>query len=323
MQSIAELFDAMTSGDRQALAKAITLVESKLAEDHTSRLRLLDLCHATPKESTRIAVTGAPGAGKSSLIEKLGLEMIGTSEAVAVLTIDPTSERTGGSILGDKTRMTDLSRQENAFIRPSPTSGVLGGVAEMTRETILLCESAGYTRIIVETVGVGQSETAVSHLVDVVLFVTIAGAGDSLQGIKRGILETADLVAVNKCDGSGEAASKLFASELSQALLLLRGQNACPAVVKTSALSGLGVSELLTHMDTLVHDRRANGQFNSNRAEQRVKWFDDATAFLLEQHISSDNTLVQLRKELADRIQGDQANPYAAANELVSRILRD
>jgi len=219
--------------------------------------------------------------------------------------------------------MTDLSRQENAFIRPSPTSGVLGGVAEMTRETILLCESAGYTRIIVETVGVGQSETAVSHLVDVVLFVTIAGAGDSLQGIKRGILETADLVAVNKCDGSGEAASKLFASELSQALLLLRGQNACPAVVKTSALSGLGVSELLTHMDTLVHDRRANGQFNSNRAEQRVKWFDDATAFLLEQHISSDNTLVQLRKELADRIQGDQANPYAAANELVSRILRD
>jgi len=322
MQKFDDLFSALQRGDRGSLARAITIIESRLASDEPAHLHLLQLAHSNPSESIRLAITGAPGTGKSSLIEELGMLLVRAGKTVAVLAIDPSSERTGGSILGDKTRMTRLSKESGVFIRPSPTSGILGGVAEKTREVIAICESAGFDYILVETVGVGQSETTVSRLVDVVLFVTIAGSGDALQGIKRGILETADLVTVNKCDGSGEQAAGLFALELEQALRLLRGAEHCPPILTSSALTGVGIETIAQKVDGIVSQRKQSGAFNSLRKDQRVDWFEDAVSYLVEQHISVDPGLQQFKKELISKIATENTSPYLAARSLTERLLK-
>ncbi len=322
MTHVDELFVAIRAGDRAALARAITLIESRRGKDHALRLELLERCHTNSTDSVRLAVTGAPGAGKSTLIEGLGLEFIKNGRKVAVLAIDPSSTRTGGSILGDKTRMTKLSNSDRAFIRPSPASGFLGGVAEMTRETILLCEAAGYDRVLIETVGVGQSESSVSHLTDLVLYVAISGAGDSLQGIKRGILETIHIVAINKSDGSNEIASASFAAELKQSLKLLKGSGPAIEVLLTSALTGNGVYGLVQTIERLCHGMKEGDSFQSRRRDQRRLWFDDAVNYLLEQRISSDPHLSELKAALKRKIEAESTNPYAAALSLVNAILR-
>ncbi|MDA1027967.1 MAG: methylmalonyl Co-A mutase-associated GTPase MeaB [Bacteroidetes bacterium] len=316
------LFAALTMGDRGALGRAITLMESDHPKDLEQKLSLLASQSAVDSKSVRIAITGAPGVGKSSLIELLGLHLIEKGHRVAVLAVDPSSNRTGGSILGDKTRMPNLSRHPAAFIRPSPTSGVLGGVAEMTRETIFLCESAGYDRIIVETVGIGQSETHVATLTDIVLFVTMVGSGDSLQGIKRGILEVIDIVAVNKSDGLAEQPSKQFASELASALHLLHGSNRPPSVWPISTVTQTGLSDLWTELDEIIGARMASGAISKKRIQQLESWFDQATQHALNQFLIRDSDGVEEKNEFLAQAKKGLIHPFVAANQLVQRLLR-
>lgn len=256
-------------GDRIALSKAITLAESSLPEDRTVALMLLAEAGQS-KESLRLAVTGPPGAGKSTLIEALGLELISKGLRVAVLTIDPSSPRTGGSILGDKTRMQQLSAHPNAFVRPSPSQGGSGGVAPRTREAISLAEAAGYQFILIETVGVGQSEYAVVDLADAVLLVTIPGSGDSLQAMKRGILEVADGVLVNKCDGVNRPAAMQARQELEPALSgRFSGLSDEPVrVACCSALTGEGIPELTEFWIRYRDSAWASGRLRHQRFQQ-------------------------------------------------------
>jgi LAO/AO transport system kinase len=271
---IARLARGIRDGDRATLARAITLIESKRA-DHRKSAHLLvqELLPATGK-AIRLGITGAPGAGKSTTIDALGTYLTGRGHRLAVLAVDPSSTRTGGSILGDKTRMAKLSMDDNAFIRPSPTSGTLGGVAAKTRETMLICEAAGYDVILVETGGIGQSETAVADMTDFFLALMLPGAGDDLQGLKKGIVELADMIAVNKADGDNIARAKLAAGDYRAALNILVPHSASwmPPVITYSALTGNGIDELwknvIAHRDAMT----ASGELAQRRREQQVKW---------------------------------------------------
>lgn len=309
--------------DRGSLARAITLLESRRPEDRDERNALLDGCDRLiarrNQSSVRVAITGAPGVGKSTLINHLGMRMISGGHRVAVLAVDPSSEVTGGSILGDKTRMAELSREERAFIRPSPTSGHLGGVSVATRETILVCEAAGYDRIIVETVGVGQSEYQVSHLVDAMVFVTMAGAGDGLQGIKRGILESVDLVAVNKADGENRDRSDSHARELHGALKLLRG-DAAPACITTSSLSQDGIEPLAVALEKLIRELQASGRFESTRTAQQKRWFDEAVRTMLNQELHARPAWKVNYDRLSAEVQQGALTPYQAAEALIAEL---
>ena len=264
----------MRSGDRAALARAITLVESR-KPDHQARARLMvqDLLPYTGK-AMRVGVTGVPGVGKSTTIDTLGANLVAAGHKVAVLAVDPSSTRTGGSILGDKTRMARLAAERNAFIRPSPSSGTLGGVAAKTRETMLLCEAAGFDVVLVETVGIGQSETAVADMTDFFLVLMLPGAGDELQGIKKGVLELADMIAVNKAEGEGRARAVAAAGEYRAALHIMApaSPNWSPPVMLISGLANVGLDE----MWALVEDHRrrfeASGELAQRRRAQQVKW---------------------------------------------------
>lgn len=321
---IQALFKGLTSGDRCALARAITLTESRRAQDDPLRGELLDLCvrhvqSSCGTETRRWAITGPPGVGKSSLIDHFGLALIAQGHRVAVLAVDPSSEVTGGSILGDKTRMERLARETDAFIRPSPAGSHLGGVSEATRESALVCEAAGFDTILVETVGVGQSEHAVRHMVDLVILVTMLGAGDELQGIKRGILETADIVIVNKSDRAAEQASRRYASQLEQALALLRGAQA-PAVLCASALTGSGTSESLTMAEERMVSLIGNGQLQSLRDAQRTTWFEDATRQRLLRKLESSPGYEKERRKLAEDVRSGHTNPWTAARQLLDLL---
>jgi LAO/AO transport system kinase len=273
-KATAELATGIRAGERATLARAITLIESKRA-DHRKSAHLLvqELLPATGK-AVRLGITGAPGAGKSTTIDALGTYLTGQGRKVAVLAVDPSSTRTGGSILGDKTRMARLAIDPHAFVRPSPTSGTLGGVAAKTRETMLVCEAAGYDVVLVETVGVGQSETAVADMTDFFLVLMVAGAGDELQGLKKGIVELADMIAVNKADGDNIARANLAAADYRAALNILspRSPSWTPPVVTYSALTGGGIAELwgkvIEHRETMT----ASGELAAQRREQQVKW---------------------------------------------------
>lgn len=273
-----ELAEKLIRGDRYSLARAITLVESERPEDRAAADALLaDVWKSAAAPTIRLAVTGPPGAGKSTLIERIGRELIDGGRRVAVLAVDPSSVRSGGSILGDKTRMPFLSAHESAFVRPSPTAGRLGGVNRSTRESILLCEAAAFDTVIVETVGVGQSETDVADMVDYVLLLLLAGAGDELQGIKRGILEVADVLAVNKEDLDAEAARRargVYRSAVS--LYEPRFGGWRPPVEVISAMTGSGLDSLMKAIEDLDALASDSGTKDMRRGEQRVKWFHEA-----------------------------------------------
>ncbi|MBE1580346.1 methylmalonyl Co-A mutase-associated GTPase MeaB [Amycolatopsis sp. TRM77291] len=271
---VGALAKGVLAGDRGLLSRAITLVESN-REDHRAQAQEL-LVELLPHAggARRVGITGVPGVGKSTFIDQLGTDLTGAGHKVAVLAVDPSSTRTGGSILGDKTRMARLAVDPKAFIRPSPTSGTLGGVARATRETIVLMEAAGYDIVLVETVGVGQSEVTVANMVDHFLFLTLARTGDQLQGIKKGVLELADVIAVNKADGDHERDAKRAARELAGALRMIYGRDAewTPPVLTCSALTDVGLDEVWAeigrHRDVLT----ASGELDERRRRQQVEW---------------------------------------------------
>jgi LAO/AO transport system kinase len=270
-----DYINGVLAGDRFILSKAITLVESNKKEHHELSERILEKLLPFTGNSIRIGITGVPGVGKSTFIEAFGESVIDQGNRIAVLAIDPTSQRTHGSILGDKTRMETLSKNSKAYIRPSPAGGSLGGVAAKTRESVLLCEAAGFNVILIETVGVGQSETAVHSMVDFFLLLMLAGAGDELQGIKRGIMEMADLIAINKADGENIGQATGAKSEYEAALHLFPPTKSgwIPKVLTCSAIEGTGISEIWSSIqDYKIHTLK-NDYFQRNRKEQTRFWF--------------------------------------------------
>src|SRR5271154_3901897 len=262
------------AGDRTMLSRAITLIESKRADHRRTAAALTQKLLGATGRAVRVGITGAPGVGKSTTIDALGTMLTKQGRKVAVLAVDPSSRRTGGSILADKTRMTHLANDANAFIRPSPASGTLGGVAAKTRETMLLCEAAGYDVVLVETVGVGQSEIAVADMTDFFLVLMLPGAGDELQGLKKGVVELADMIAVNKADGDNVARAKAAAAEYRAAPPILSPRSATwsPPVVTYSALTGDGIPELWAKVLDYRERLTASGELTTRRGEQQVKW---------------------------------------------------
>ncbi|MPY97442.1 MAG: methylmalonyl Co-A mutase-associated GTPase MeaB [Actinophytocola sp.] len=271
---VAAYAKGVLDGDRGALSRAITLVESARADHREQAQRLLVELLPQSGSAARVGITGVPGVGKSTFIESLGTTLTSQGHRVAVLAVDPSSTRSGGSILGDKTRMAKLATDPNAFIRPSPTSGTLGGVARATRETIVLMEAAGYDVVLVETVGVGQSEVTVANMVDCFLFLTLARTGDQLQGIKKGVLELADVIAVNKADGEHEREARKAARELSGALRLLYGPDASwtPPVLTCSGMTGAGLDTVWQQIGKHRDAMAASGELAAKRSRQQVDW---------------------------------------------------
>ncbi len=273
-KSVDDLAARVLSGDRASLARAITVIESRRA-DHRAQAGAL-LQHLLPHTGAaiRVGVTGVPGVGKSTTIDTLGSNLTAAGHKVAVLAVDPSSSRTGGSILGDKTRMARLAVNRNAFIRPSPSSGTLGGVAARTRETMLVCEAAGFDVVLVETVGIGQSETVVADMTDFFLVLMLPGAGDELQGIKKGVLELADMIAINKSDGANRVRAELAAAEYLAALHILQPSSSVwkPPVVLISGLVNEGLADMWARISDHRRTTTAAGEFASRRRAQQVKW---------------------------------------------------
>jgi LAO/AO transport system kinase len=318
------LADGVRRGERRAVAKAITLLEST-REDHRARAdALLDALLPFTGKALRIGISGVPGVGKSTFIEALGLHLIAAGHRVAVLAIDPSSQVSGGSILGDKTRMERLSVQEAAYIRPSPASGTLGGVAEKTREALLVCEAAGFDVVIVETVGVGQSETAVAGMTDLFVLLQLPNAGDDLQAIKRGVMELADIVVVNKADLDVDAATRARAM-LTSALRVfaLHGRGgALPPVLQLSALKADGVAAFWDAVTQLAQTRRANGAFARRRHEQSLAWMWDLVHARLRADFEHHPAVrAALPATLAD-VSAARTAPSVAARALLARYQR-
>lgn len=314
--------DALRAGERRALAKAITLCESRRADHRAEAEALLTRLMPYTGRAIRLGLSGAPGVGKSTFIEGLGLYLIERGLKVAVLAVDPSSTRTGGSILGDKTRMEQLARNPAAFIRPSPSGGSLGGVARRTREAMLLCEAAGFDVILIETVGVGQSETAVAEMVDMFLLLLSPGGGDELQGIKRGIMELADLVVVNKADGGLLTPAKRAQSEYRAALHLMRAkyEGWTPRVLLASALQGMGFENIWAQVEGFEKHLRDKGLLDDLRAEQAVSWmWSEVKDGLLTSFEDNDAVKAILQSRIKDVAAGKLA-PTLAAKELLIRF---
>jgi LAO/AO transport system kinase len=306
------------AGERNVLSRAITLIESKRADHRRTAAALTQALLQDTGKAVRVGITGAPGVGKSTLIDALGSMLTRGGHRVAVLAVDPSSRRTGGSILADKTRMARLANDANAFIRPSPSSGTLGGVAAKTRETILLCEAAGYDVVLVETVGVGQSEIAVSDMTDFFLVLALPGAGDELQALKKGVVELADMIAVNKADGDNIARAKLAASQYGAALhiLLPRSPNWSPPVITCSAFKGDGIETLWAHVLDHRQKLTASGELGARRGEQQVKWMWTMLKERLFEPLRSDRAL----KAALPRIEADVAAGRLAPATAVENI---
>ncbi len=329
MAEPAALADAVRGGDRSALARAITLVESS-RPDHRQQaqqllLELMPGAGQLPEPAGRpsamhVGITGVPGVGKSTSIEALGMHLIDRGHRVAVLAVDPSSTRTGGSILGDKTRMARLAAHPQAYIRPSPTSGTLGGVARATRETIVLLEAAGYDVILVETVGVGQSEVTVAAMVDTFVFLTLARTGDQLQGIKKGVLELADIVVVNKADGAHTLEAQKAARELAGAIRLIYPGAALwrPPVLTMSALEGTGVAEL---WDTILRHRQVltdAGEFEARRRAQQVEWTWAMVRDAVLDRVLSHPGVAAIRADVERRVRDGEVTPTLAAQQILA-----
>ncbi|CAN1542787.1 MAG TPA: methylmalonyl Co-A mutase-associated GTPase MeaB [Mycobacterium sp.] len=313
------LAEAIRAGDRAALARAITLVESTRTDHRGQSQELLLALMPDAGRAMHIGITGVPGVGKSTAIEALGMYLIGLGHRVAVLAVDPSSTRTGGSILGDKTRMARLAVHPDAYIRPSPTSGTLGGVAKATRETIVLLEAAGFDIILVETVGVGQSEVAVSNMVDTFVFLTLARTGDQLQGIKKGVLELADVVVVNKADGRHAIEAKAAARELAAAIRLIYPRETVwrPPVLTLSALEGDGLPELwdtvLKHRDVLT----AAGVFDARRRAQQVDWTWSMVRDSVLDRVLTHPAVRRMRAEIERQVLDGELTPALAAQQIL------
>ena len=305
-------------GDRMMLARAITLVESKRRDHRKSARALLDRLAGKTGRAIRVGITGVPGVGKSTAIEALGNRLTSAGHRVAVLTVDPSSSRTGGSILGDKTRMHTLAANPNAFIRPSPAAGTLGGVAARTRENMLLCEAAGFDVILVETVGIGQSETSVADMVDFFLVLMLPGAGDDLQGLKKGVLEIADMIAVNKADGEGRMAAERAAADYRSALHILspRSPTWSPPVLTFSGLEDTGVDALWDQVLLYQSRMTASGEWQQRREQQRVGWMWSMFDTRLRSALQDRPELQALAQQLEAAVRSGQIQPGSAADRL-------
>lgn len=317
--SVSDFMDGITAGNITVLSQAVTMVESNHPKHYQMSQEIIDKCLPMCGRSIRLGITGVPGVGKSTFIEALGMHIIKEGRKLAVLAIDPSSERTKGSILGDKTRMERLTMEQSAYIRPSPSAGTLGGVARKTRESIILCEAAGFDTVFVETVGVGQSETAVHSMVDFFLLLMLAGAGDELQGIKRGIMEMADAITINKADGSNKRKATIAQIEYRNALHLFppTASGWKPEVLTCSALESDGVAELWELIKRYQSQTSESGYFSKRRQEQSKYWMYETIHEQLKQNFYSNSDLARLVKEKEASVLNDEVSSFVAAKELL------
>jgi len=320
---IKALANDLRAGHRAALARAITLIESRRSDHQAEARDLVQALLPNTGKAVRVGITGSPGVGKSTTIDALGMFLIERGHKVAVLAVDPSSARSGGSILGDKTRMARLSASDNAYIRPSPASGTLGGVAAKTREAMLLCEAAGFDVVLVETVGIGQSETAVCDMTDFFLALMLPGAGDELQGIKKGLVELADMIAINKADGDNVKRANLAAAEYRGALHILTPRSAHwhPPVLTYSALTGAGIAALWQNILDHRTAMNASGEFATRRREQQVKWMWSMLEQRLMARLRAEPAIRARVKKIEAEVADGRVTPALAAGQ-IAELLR-
>ncbi len=321
---IDDLAARIPTGDRRALARAITLVESARADHRAQATALLDRLAATGRQALRIGLSGTPGVGKSTFIESFGLHLTGQGLRVAVLAVDPSSARSGGSILGDKTRMDLLSRDPRAYIRPSPSQAHLGGVARRSRESVALCEAAGFDVVLVETVGVGQSETLVAGMTDLFILLLAPAGGDELQGVKRGIMEMADLILVNKADGDLKPAAMRTVADYAGALRLLRRRpqdpDGFPKVLPVSAVEGQGVAQAWDEMQALARWRQDHGHWATRRADQARLWLEDEVRSAMLARLTADPAIRAAMAAASQDVAQGTVSPAAAAARVLAAL---
>lgn len=318
LYSVNGLFDLIKNGDRGALSRGITLLESTKLKDKKEANKLINLALPYSGNSLRIGITGVPGVGKSSFIESFGNQLVENGKKVAVLAIDPSSEKSLGSILGDKTRMTTLSSNENAFIRPTATNSTLGGVAKNTREAIILCELAGFDFIIIETVGVGQSETTVHSMVDFFLLLMLAGSGDELQGIKRGIMEMADLIVITKADGENVKAAKIAQQTFNNALHLFpkNDNNWIPKTLISSIYNPQNINEIIENLKLFSEKMNQNKFIEQNRKKQELFWFKETLNHFILNDFFSSKEIQEKINILKEKINSGKISSFKAAENL-------
>ncbi len=316
-----EFFNGIINGDITLLSQAVTLVESSRSDHQLVAQQIIEKCLPYSGKSIRLGITGVPGAGKSTAIETLGMHIIKQGGKLAVLAIDPSSERSKGSILGDKTRMEELSSEKNAYIRPSPSAGSLGGVARKTRETIVLCEAAGFDTIFIETVGVGQSETAVHSMVDFFLLIMLSGAGDELQGIKRGIMEMADAIVINKADGNNIQRANLSKVQYASALHLFPPTKSgwIPKVETCSAIEKTGIPEIWDMVNEYVAKTNKNEYFSYRRNEQSQYWMFETINENLKSNFYNNSEIAALTESYKQKVLSDEMSSFSAAQELLNQ----